>query len=155
MDNFEVELNESRKIIDFLEGVELEPNPEEFVRQKFIRILHYEYQYSKKVLAREIAIYYGSSVLKDKKGNPVRADIVVYKNAKARAEKDQGKIHFVVECKAPTEKSGYNQLVSYIYNTSAEGGVWFNGDVDSFSSIPQYHPKVPHTITFFEKKNSL
>jgi uncharacterized protein len=27
--------------------------------------------------------------------------------------------------------------------------------VDSFSSIPQYHPKVPHTITFFEKKNSL
>ncbi|MGV8058997.1 MAG: hypothetical protein AB2L12_13395 [Smithellaceae bacterium] len=24
--------------------------------------------------------------------------------------------------------SGYNQLVSYIYNTSAEGGVWFNGD---------------------------
>ena len=47
MDNFEVILNESGKIIDFLEGAELEPNPEEFVRQKFIRILHFEYQYPK------------------------------------------------------------------------------------------------------------
>lgn len=129
MDNFEVELNESGKIIDFLEGVVLESSPEEFVRQKFMRILHFEYQYSKNVLAREIAIYYGSKELKDQKGNPVRADIVVYKNPKARIEKDQGKIHFVVECKAPSETSGYNQLVSYIYNTSAEGGVWFNGDV--------------------------
>ncbi|MCD6430395.1 MAG: restriction endonuclease subunit M [Deltaproteobacteria bacterium] len=127
MDNFEVGLNESGKIIDFLEGMILEPNPEEFVRQKFIRILHFEYQYPKNVLAREIAIYYGSKELKDKEGNHVRADIVVYKNAKARTEKDQGKIHFVVECKAPNETSGYNQLVSYIYNTSAEGGVWFNG----------------------------
>ncbi|MGV8058999.1 MAG: type I restriction enzyme HsdR N-terminal domain-containing protein [Smithellaceae bacterium] len=106
MDNFEVILNESGKIIDFLEGAELEPNPEEFVRQKFIRILHFEYQYPKNVLAREVAIYYGSKELKDKEGNPVRADIVVYKNAKARTEKDQGKIHFVVECKAPNETSG-------------------------------------------------
>jgi hypothetical protein len=27
--------------------------------------------------------------------------------------------------------------------------------VDSFSSIPQYHPKIPHTVTFFEKVSSL
>lgn len=128
MDIFDVELNESGKIIDFLDGIELEPNPEEFVRQKFIRILHYEYQYPINLLAREVAVYYGSKELRDKEGNPVRADIVVYKNAKAKTEKDQGKIHFVVECKAPNETSGYNQLVSYIYNTSAEGGVWINGD---------------------------
>lgn len=38
----------------------------------------------------------------------------------------------LVECKAPTVETGYNQLVSYIYNTSAEGGVWYNGDA------PQY-----------------
>jgi len=128
MDNFEVEVNDAGKIIDFLEGVELEPKPEEFVRQGFLRILHFEYQYPLGVLAREVGIYYGSKELKDKEGSPVRADIVVYKTVKARTEKDQGKIHFVVECKAPNETSGYNQLVSYIYNTSAEGGVWYNGD---------------------------
>lgn len=88
MDDFEVGLNESGKIIDFLEGVELEPNPEEFVRQKFIRILHFEYQYPKNVLARETAIYYGSKELKDNEGKPVRADIVVYK------EKKRGQIYF-------------------------------------------------------------
>ena len=35
---------------------------------------------------------------------------------------------FVVECKKPTVTEGYTQLVSYIYNTSAIGGVWTNGE---------------------------
>lgn len=128
MEHFEVELNEEGKIIDFLSSMILEPKPEEFVRQKFLRVLHFEYQYPKNVLAREIPIHYGSKELKDKEGKPVRADIVVYSSAKARTEKDQGKISLVVECKAPNEEKGYNQLVSYIYNTSANGGVWLNGD---------------------------
>jgi len=128
MEKFDVELNEEGKIVDFLSGMLLEPKPEEFVRQNFLRVLHYEYQYPKNTLAREIAIYYGSKELKDKEGNPVRADIVIYNNAKACTEKDQGKIALVVECKAPNEESGYNQLVSYIFNTSSNGGVWYNGD---------------------------
>jgi type I restriction enzyme M protein len=128
MEKFDVEINEEGKIVDFLSGMLLEPKPEEFVRQNFLRVLHYEYQYPKNTLAREIAIYYGSKELKDKEGNPVRADIVVYNNAKACTEKDQGKIALVVECKAPNEESGYNQLVSYVFNTSSNGGVWYNGD---------------------------
>lgn len=128
MQHFEVELNEDGKIVDFLSASVLEPKPEEFVRQKFLRILHYEYQYPKNVLATETPIHYGSKELKDKEGNPVRADIIVYSSAKARIEKDQGKISLVVECKAPNETKGYNQLVSYIYNTSSNGGVWYSGD---------------------------
>lgn len=129
MDQFEILINEEGKILDFLSDVLLTPYPEEFVRQRFLRILHYEYQYPKSFLAREVSIYYGSKELVDKTGNPVRADIIVYKNAKARKNKDQGKIDLVIECKAPTEERGYNQLASYIFNTSANGGVWYNGEV--------------------------
>src|SRR5207249_2980855 len=56
------------------------------------------------------------------------ADIVVYKDATAGVNRDQGGIHLVVETKAPTRQDGHNQLVSYIFPTSAEGGVWTNGD---------------------------
>jgi hypothetical protein len=42
MDLFEVSVTEEGKIIDFLSNSILEPTPEEFVRQKFIRVLHYE-----------------------------------------------------------------------------------------------------------------
>ncbi len=136
MSNFEVTKNENGKIIDFLDGIELDSTPEEFVRQRYIRVLHFEYQYPKGVLAREIPIYYGSKELKDKSGNPVRADIVVYRSAKAKQDRDQGAIILLVECKAPNVTSGYNQLVSYIYNTSAEGGVWYNGEA------PQYYRRL-------------
>jgi hypothetical protein len=44
--------------------------------------------------------------------------------------RNQGQILFITECKAPDKNNGYNQLVSYIFNTSAGGGVWFNGSGD-------------------------
>ncbi|MXZ10998.1 MAG: N-6 DNA methylase [Gemmatimonadetes bacterium] len=128
MDQFDVPVNEDGKIIDFLSANLLEPGPEEFVRQRYLRILHFEMQYPKSVLQKEVPIYYGRNPLKDEKGNPVRADIVVYKSASASSKRDQGRVSLIVECKAPTEDSGYNQLASYIFNTSADGGVWCNGD---------------------------
>ncbi len=126
MDSFEVTRNEDDKIIDFLSQDLLEPKPEEFVRQTFLRMLYYEYKYPIEVLAREVPIQYGSKEIVDSTGNPIRADIVVYHNKTARINRDQGQISFVVECKSPSETTGYNQLVSYIFNTSAAGGVWFN-----------------------------
>lgn len=53
MEKFDVEINEEGKIVDFLSGILLEPKPEEFVRQNFLRVLHFEYQYPKNTLARE------------------------------------------------------------------------------------------------------
>lgn len=128
MNQFDVALNDEGKIIDFLSGVPLEPTPEEFVRQQYLKVLHYEYQYPKNCLAREVPIYYGSKELKDSESRPVRADIVIYSTPRACSSRDQGKIEIIVECKAPNETSGYNQLVSYIFNTSSNGGVWLNGD---------------------------
>jgi len=134
----DIPLDESGRILDFLTGQPLEPKPEEFVRQRYLGILHYEYRYPKNVLAREVPIQYGSGELKDAEGNPVRADIVVYKTAIACSQRDQGNMFLVVECKREKETEGYNQLVSYIYNTSAEGGVWYNGDeVSYFRRYPQ------------------
>lgn len=132
MSAFDVEVTESGKIIDFLDGTVLEPTPEEFIRQSYLRTLHFEYQYPKEVLAREVPIYYGHTEMSDAQGNPIRADIVVYRSSKARSNRDQGAIAFVIECKAPTIETGHNQLVSYIYNTSAEGGVWYNGDAPRY-----------------------
>lgn len=128
MDQFDVPTNDDGKIIDFLSGELLVPGPEEFVRQRYLRVLHFEYQYPKSVLQKEVPIYYGRKQLADNEGNPVRADIVVYNSSSASANRDQGGIALVVECKAPTEDSGYNQLVSYIFNTSSNGGAWFNGE---------------------------
>jgi len=115
------------KIIDFLTGAEIQDTPEERVRQKYLKILHLEYHYPKEVMKKEVTIYHGRKELKNERGDLIRADIIVYLDEKACKNKDQGKISFVVECKAPTEKDGYGQLVSYIFNTNANGGVWFNG----------------------------
>lgn len=131
MDRY-VQFNDDGRIIDFLSGALLENHPEERVRQKYLSILCNEYGYSKNQMAREVGIFYGRNELRDSEGNPVRADIVVYENATACQNRDQGQIAFIVECKAPSQTEGYNQLVSYIYNTSASGGVWYNGDGTEF-----------------------
>lgn len=116
------------KVIDFLDpDTRLDAKPEELVRQRMLRVLHEDYGYPKALLAREVPIQHGSKELVDSHGRLVRADIVVYENATACKKRDQGRIRFIVECKSPTQEGGYNQLVSYIFSTSADGGVWFNG----------------------------
>ncbi len=120
-------LNEDGKYVCLTDGTLLSATPEEAVRQSFIAVLINEYGYPTNRIRREVPIYHGSSEIKDKDSRPVRADLVVYADAKAAASRDQGKIAFVVECKKPDEQSGYAQLVSYIFSTNAPGGVWTNG----------------------------
>lgn len=127
---FTVEVQEDGKIIDFLGGQLLVARPEELVRQKFLRILHFEYKYPKNRLAREVPIFYGGKEFLDADGRPVRADIAIYANASACKKRDQGKIEIVIECKSPTIAEGHNQLVSYVFNTSANGAAWFNDTDD-------------------------
>src|ERR1035437_1264013 len=132
-DPYEPEEDEGGRLIDFLEpATRLEATPEERVRQRVLRRLHLFYGYPKNTMRREAAITRGCGDLKDAAGNAIRADVVVYTSATARRLEDQGKIKFVVECKKPDAKSGYNQLVSYIFNTSAGGGMWTNGSDDCF-----------------------
>jgi len=127
-DQFETNLSPDGRIIDYLSDALLENRPEERVRQHFLKILNKEFDYPKNLLRREVVIMAGSNEAIDHAGNPIRADIVVYRTAAAASSGNQGQIKFVVECKRPDVDSGYNQLVSYIYNTSAAGGVWTNGD---------------------------
>jgi len=115
-------------LVDFLTGDVLPDQPEERVRQRYIRILHHQYEYRKSVLARQVAIYYGGQPARDRAGNPVFADVVVYESPEACAQRDQGAIRLVVETKAPDEQTGHNQLVSYVFNTSSNGAVWHNGE---------------------------
>jgi type I restriction-modification system DNA methylase subunit len=144
---FEAEINDDGEIIDFLSSKLLVNTPEERVRQTYMKILHFDYGYSKDQMAREVGIFYGRKEIVDKQGNPVRADIVVYKNKKSCSSRDQGNILFIVECKAPKETDGYNQLVSYIFNTSAHGGIWFNGSGDE--------NEVAYFRRLFEPENQL
>ncbi|GAA2847505.1 N-6 DNA methylase [Microbacterium arabinogalactanolyticum] len=120
-------LNEDGKYICLTDGTLLPATPEEAVRQGFIAVLRNEYGYPANRIKREVPIYHGSSELKGHDGAPVRADLIVYANAAAATSRDQGRITFVVECKKPDVKSGYAQLVSYIFSTNAPGGVWTNG----------------------------
>lgn len=83
--------------------------------------------------------------------------------------RDQGNILFVVECKKPNATEGYAQLVSYIFNTSAIGGVWTNGNgisvfkkktgtdvgLDELLSLPRYGAKWNEEDRIPSKKNYL
>lgn len=151
----EIEYNDDGLIVDSLSGVLLRNTPEERVRQRFIAILQNDYGYPKEVIQREVPIQSGSSILLDETdGSPIRADIVIYNSKRAAINKDQGNILFVVECKQPNVTEGYTQLVSYIFNTSAIGGVWTNGEgisvyrknksnieLEEILSLPRYREK--------------
>ena len=144
---------EDGQLLDVLTGRSISNSAEERVRQTFIKILHTDYAYPKELIKREVSIQQGSKVMLDKRSErEIRADIVVYNSKKAALEHDQGNILFIVECKQPSVTEGYNQLVSYIYNTSAVGGVWTNGEgvyvyrkrqgneigLDDIVSLPRY-----------------
>lgn len=144
-------INEEGKFVCLTDGALLRATPEEAVRQGFIATLINEYGYPAKRIRREVPIYHGSKEITGADGRPVRADIVVYNTNVAAAKRDQGKITLVVECKKPDEKSGYAQLVSYIFSTNAPGGVWTNGtegdsaDTKFYRVDREQHSLVPVT----------
>ncbi|HEV2450315.1 MAG TPA: type I restriction enzyme HsdR N-terminal domain-containing protein, partial [Streptosporangiaceae bacterium] len=107
------------RIVDFLGRGTRADTPEERVRQTYARTLYYQYGYDKDVMVLGAPIYVGSE--------QKFADIVVYQDAAAAQRRDQGRIKLIVETKAPDEKTGHGQLVSYVSGSSAEGGAWFNG----------------------------
>lgn len=95
----------------------MKDTPEERVRQRFIAILQSNYGYPKKNMLREVPIQQGSKKLTNSDdGSEIRADLVVYTDAKSALERDQGNILFVIEGKKTNVTEGYAQLVSYIYN---------------------------------------
>ncbi len=120
-----VQFDVDGRIIDFLEPVKRRKDEkEERVRQQYTQTLHFEYGYPKECMLFEAPIQMGH-VRKP-------ADIAVYASPAARTARDQSKILLIVETKAPTKQEGKAQLYSYIFPTSAGGGVWTNGDVNAY-----------------------
>lgn len=118
----ELRLTTDGRIVDFLDQDKSRPNTaEERVRQVYARRLHYDYGYPKSLMAIEVGIQIGSS----ERGS---ADIVIYANEVAAQIRDQSQIRVIVETKAPDKRSGLTQLQSYIFASSAEGGVWMNAN---------------------------
>ena len=95
-------------------------SPEESVRQEYEQILVEGYGYEKEQIDIEVRIPRGSGFFSD------RADVVIYQNANERdATRD---IIGIVETKRPNRNDGLGQLKSYMTATSAEWGVWTNGN---------------------------
>lgn len=121
---------EKKKIIRYLTGEEIDVtnNPEEIVRQEYIKRLVEEYAYPKEHIKEEVPIYYGAgdSEVKDvETGKPKRADIVVYRNVK---DKENNKCHYIiVECKKKEETTGEKQVKSYGNVTRSPIIIWHNG----------------------------
>jgi len=125
-----IRLNADGRIIDFLNPAESRPNtPEERVRQAFGRKLHFEYGYPRDLIVFEARVSIGSE--------NKRADIVIYADKRAASQQDQSAVRIVVETKAPTIKAGVAQLQSYIFASSAQGGVWINE-----TDTPKYFHRV-------------
>lgn len=125
-----IRLTADGRIVDFLDPNTSRPNtPEERVRQNYARSLHYDYAYGKEIMVFGAPIQIGSRT--------VFADIAIYHSANAAKLKDQGEIRLIVETKAPDIKTGVRQLKSYIFATSAEGGVWINE-----TDAPKYFRRV-------------
>lgn len=125
-----IRLNAEGRIIDFLNPATARPNaPEERVRQAFGRKLHFEYGYPRDIIVFEAGISIGSE--------NKRADIVIYADKRAASQQDQSAVRIVIETKAPTLKAGVKQLQSYIFASSAQGGVWINE-----TDAPKYFHRV-------------
>ena len=117
-----LEYTDDGRLVDFLNGKTLlEDKREERRRQQYLRVLHYEYGYPKEQMRRQVPINIGS-------GANIFADIAVYRSIEAAQNNDQGQIRFCVEVKPDTETAGHNQLVSYVFFTSAEDAVWTNAE---------------------------
>jgi type I restriction enzyme M protein len=123
LNEVQLPLDQEGKIIDFLEDGKSRPNtPEERNRQIYANILVNDYKYDRDTLAFEVPIQFGRD---DKK----RADIVVFRSKQACQQRDLTNVKLIVEVKAPDIISGEKQLQSYLFATSSEGGVWYNGQV--------------------------
>jgi type I restriction enzyme M protein len=140
-----IRLTPDGRIIDFIDANATRPNtPEERVRQTYARKLHYEYGYPKDVIVIGAPINIGSQAR--------YADVAIYHDALAARRKDQGKIRLVIETKAADITLGIGQLKSYIFASSAEGGVWLNATdaplyfrrYDQPTSKLEEWPNIPH-----------
>lgn len=100
---FQITLDAQGKIIDYVDNEIRRPNtPEERIRQKMVQILHCEFGYPLANIGLERSINIGRDVK--------RADVVIYNNATACANNNQGEIYIIAEIKSPIIPESDGQL---------------------------------------------
>jgi type I restriction enzyme M protein len=109
------------KICDYIDRKIRNDTPEEYVRQNIERRLLLELGYDPEQVAVEFSIKMGSK--------KTRADLVVFQEGEAHV---QDNAWIIIECKRnsvpPSDRhDGVDQLRSYMQATSAEWGMWTNG----------------------------
>ncbi len=108
---------------DFATGKPIDiSKAEERVRQDYERTLHFDYGYDTAQMDIEVPIKRGAVRV------PERADLVLYKTADSTKRDQFRDILAIVEFKRPDRTDGIAQLKSYMSATSAQWGVWTNGE---------------------------
>lgn len=95
-------------------------SPEEEIRFLLVTRLIAEYGYSTDQVDLEVEVKSGQTTL------PKRADIVIFGNGKSRAP--EANAYIICEVKSRDKTNGLDQLETYINNTTAEFGIWWNGE---------------------------
>ncbi|MCL1947089.1 MAG: N-6 DNA methylase [Chitinivibrionia bacterium] len=115
--------NINAKIIDYISNVEINATPEEIEAvQIFSRQLVEDYGYPKEHIQTRPQYRVKVRPSDTKKEYPV--DIAVFTND----AKIDDNLYIVVECKKKNRKDGRTQLENYLTLSSANLGVWFNGE---------------------------
>jgi len=128
---------------DYLTGDPIKDNPEERVRQIYLKRLNEEYNYPKRHIEKEFMIQKGS-----KKIGP--ADIVIFHSDAHSLDN----IHTIVEVKKEDREDGLDQLKSYLSPTKADFGVWFNGrEIEHIKQTKEtpYFRSIPDIPKYGEK----
>src|SRR3990167_9005162 len=112
---FCVEDNQSGQLRVVYNEEKQKGRPEEIIRQIWIYKLHHEYKYPLERIGVEKSIHFGREV------NAKAADIIVYKEDKITP-------YIIIEVKIPSQKTGIEQLKSYLNAEGSEIGVWTNGN---------------------------
>jgi len=110
-------------ILDYISGEQVKATPEEVEAvQVFARRLVEDYDYPKSHIQTRPQHRVRKHPSDEGKSYPV--DIAVFRSTK----KIEDDLFMVVECKKKNRKDGVAQLKLYLDMSSAEVGVWFNGD---------------------------
>lgn len=118
--------------------------PEGKVRLSWVKRLISEYGFQARQLDINVAAGVGREA--GKKGTPVRADLVAYRDA------EKLKPFVVVETKAPNKKQGVAQAESYSRNLGAEFHLWSDGNYDlsfktaRYASLSEPVTDIPHWV---------
>ena len=117
----------NKYIIDYISGREIRSTPEEIgAVQIFSQILVNDYNYPKANIQTHPQWRVKVRPSDIKKEYPI--DIAVFLSK----EHEEENIFIIIECKKPNRKDGKSQLEDYLRFSSAQLGVWFNGEEKLF-----------------------